>query len=278
MNRNTLILAMLITSLFSACLTTTRQPTQKDSIVLATTTSTYDSGLLDYLLPKFEEQTGIEVKVVSVGTGHALELGRRGDSDVILVHSPADEKRFVTEGYGVKRHCVMYNDFVILGPETDTAGIENLSAPKALSQIATTGLTFISRGDDSGTHKKELTLWEAADVADRGEGYIEIGAGMGQTLLTASEKQGYTISDRATYVSMKNRLELEVLVSRDSLLLNPYGIIAVNPEKNPGVNDIGAEDLIRWINSDEGQALIGNFTKNGEQLFTPLYDECLDGG
>lgn len=270
-----LILLLVGTSV--GCLQNTGENHATNSIVLATTTSTYDSGLLDYLLPAFEEQTGIEVKVISVGTGQAIELGRRGDADVILVHAPEDEKRFVSEGYGVERHCVMYNDFVILGPEEDQAGIANdASAVDALKKIAEAGSTFISRGDNSGTNKKELSLWERAGIEDKGRGYIETGTGMGQTLLTASEKEAYTISDRATFVSMKDKLDLKILVSGDRLLLNPYGIIAVNPRKNPGVNYEGAETLIRWIGSDEGQKMIKDFTKKDEQLFTPLYNKCMD--
>ncbi len=275
MNSRTLILAALIT-LFSACLTGSQSPPPADSIVLATTTSTYDSGLLDYLLPAFTEQTGIEVRVISVGTGQALELGRRGDADVLLVHSPADEKRFVTDGFGVARHCVMYNDFVILGPSPDPAGISNTTAAEALSFIAKSDSTFISRGDDSGTHKKELLLWTNAGVEDKGVGYIESGTGMGLTLLTAGEKQAYTLSDRATFVSMKDRLDLAILVSGDTLLLNPYAAIAVNPVKNPGVNSRGAEAFVQWITGADAQRLIGEYRKKGERLFTPLQGRCLE--
>ncbi|MFV2040657.1 MAG: substrate-binding domain-containing protein [Candidatus Hydrothermarchaeales archaeon] len=275
MNSRTLILAALIT-LFSACLTGSQSPPPADSIVLATTTSTYDSGLLDYLLPAFTGQTGIEVRVISVGTGQALELGRRGDADVLLVHSPADEKRFVTDGFGVARHCVMYNDFVILGPSPDPAGISNTTAAEALSFIAKSDSTFISRGDDSGTHKKELLLWTNAGVEDKGVGYIESGTGMGLTLLTAGEKQAYTLSDRATFVSMKDRLDLAILVSGDTLLLNPYAAIAVNPVKNPGVNSRGAEAFVQWITGADAQRLIGEYRKKGERLFTPLQGRCLE--
>ncbi len=276
MNGKILILSFLLVALFSGCIDGPDIQNPKGSVVLAITTSTYDSGLLDYILPVFEESRGIEVRVISVGTGQALELGRRGDADVILVHSPEDEERFVSEGFGKERRCVMYNDFVILGPRNDPAGIENISVTEALNRIAQSGSTFISRGDDSGTHKKELTLWQTAGFNDKGSGYIETGTGMGLTLFTTSEKGAYTISDRGTFVSMKNRLDLVVLVADDLQLLNPYGIIAVNPEKNPDVNYRDAEALVQWITSDDAQALIGNFTKNGEQLFTPLHDRCLE--
>jgi tungstate transport system substrate-binding protein len=246
------------------------------SIILATTTSTYDSGLLDYLLPFFEGKTGIEVRVIPVGTGQALELGRRGDADVILAHSPKDEERFIAEGFGIERRCVMYNDFVVLGPEEDIAGIRNLSIIDSFIKIADRESVFISRGDNSGTHRKEIRIWAAAGVQDRGRGYIETGTGMGQTLFTASEKGGYTLSDRATYLSLRDRLELSILVSGEKLLLNPYHIIAINPEKNSGVNYEDAEVLVQWITSDEAKALIGKFTRDSHQLFTPLNNRCLE--
>ena len=241
---------------------------------MATTTSTYDSGLLDYLLPVFEAKYGTEVKVISAGTGQALELGSRGDADVVLVHSPTDEERFVSEGFGVKRHCLMYNDFVLLGPKKDPKGAGNDSIVDALKKISNAGSSFVSRGDGSGTHKKELSLWTWAGIDKKGRWYIETGTGMGQTLITASEKDAYTLSDRGTYISMKDRLNLTILVSGDRLLLNPYSIIAVNPDKNPGVNHEGAQRLIQWMTSEEGQSLIEGFTKNGEKLFTPLYNNC----
>jgi tungstate transport system substrate-binding protein len=186
---------------------------------------------------------------------------------VILVHSPIEEERFVAEGFGKEKHCVMYNDFVIVGPVEDPASIANIPVITALKTISATGSTFISRGDNSGTHKKELGLWELAMVEAMGDWYIETGTGMGQTLLTASEKKGYTLTDRGTFISMGDRFELTVLISGDRRLLNPYSIILVNP--------IG-ELLVQWITSDEGQTLIGNFTKNSEQLFMPLHNKCLE--
>jgi len=270
-------LILLLLALSVGCIQNRDGSQATNSIILATTTSTYDSGLLDYLLPFFEEDTGIEVKVVPVGTGQALELGRRGDADVLLVHSPPDEKRFVSQGYGVERRCVMYNDFVILGAREDPAGIKGLSAADALRKIAGSGSAFLSRGDGSGTHKKELSLWSMTGIKPTGEWYIETGTGMGQTLLAASERPAYTLSDRATFLSMKERLDLEILVSGDPLLLNPYSIIAVSPRRNPEVNYAGAEALIEWMMSDKGQRLIGSYTRGSEQLFTPLHGRCLEG-
>lgn len=248
-----------------------------DTVVLATTTSTYDSGLLDYLLPAFEDEYNIEVVVVPVGTGRALEYGRRGDVDVILVHSPEDEIEFVEEGYGTLRHCVMYNEFLIVGPPGDPAGIKGGAAINSLRRILNRELTFISRGDDSGTHKKELALWEiAGGYQNRGSWYIETGTGMGKTLLVADEMEGYTLVDRGTYMSMKDSVNLEIMVSGDELLKNPYGMIAVSLEENPGVNYRGAQKLIEWFMSGDGQRMIGEFTKDGEQLFVPLHGECME--
>lgn len=259
--------------LFSGCLQ------DEEKVVLATTTSTYDSGLLDYMLPAFEEKYGIEAIVIPVGTGRAMEYGRRGDVDVILVHSPLDEINFVEKGFGTKRHCVMYNEFLIVGPPGDPAGIKGKTAINALRRILNLEKTFISRGDDSGTHKKERALWaEAGGYHNKGEWYTETGTGMGKTLLVASEKGGYTLVDRGTYISMKESVSLDIMVEGDELLKNPYSIIAVNPQKSPGVNSAGAQKLIEWVMSDEGQRMIADFTKDGEALFTPLYGECPPGG
>lgn len=264
------LFALLAAAMFIGCLQ------GGEEVVMATTTSTYDSGLLDYMLPAFEEKHGIEVMVVPVGTGRALEYGRRGDVDVILVHSPDDEKAFISEGYGIERHCVMYNEFLIVGPPGDPAGIKGKTAVNALRMILNTESTFISRGDDSGTHKKELSLWDAAGGDyNLAPWYMETGTGMGKTLLAASEKEAYTLVDRGTYISMKDSANLDIMVEGDELLKNPYGIIAVNPEKSPNVNGAGAQKLIEWIMSDEGQQMIAVFTTGGEQPFTPLYGECL---
>lgn len=276
MLRSVLILLLFFSYLSSGCMGETSKNEEANAILLATTTSTYDSGLLDYLLPAFEERYGIEVRVVSVGSGQAIELGARGDVDVILVHSPKDEERFILDEYGVKRHCLMYNDFIIVGPGEDPAGIRGYPIIDALERISETGSVFISRGDSSGTNIKELSLWERAGGTGRGNWYMETGTGMGQTLLVTNEKRAYTMSDRATYASMKNNLDLSILVSGDLLLLNPYSIIAVSPKKNLGINHKGAEKLISYLTSEEGQRAIESFTKNGEQLFTPLYNKCLE--
>jgi tungstate transport system substrate-binding protein len=271
--KNFLLVALIISL---GCVQQPLPNGQGEDIILATTTSTYDSGLLDHLLPTFTERHKIGVNVISVGTGQAIELGKRGDADVILVHSPVDEEMFISGGYGMERHCVMYNSFVILGPADDPANIKGSNVVEGLKNIAESESAFISRGDDSGTNKKELTLWELIDIERNGDWYVETGVGMGQTLLTVSEKRAYTLSDVATYFSMKGKLSLSVLISDDRLLLNPYSIITVNPEKNPNINSKGAEKLAMWLVQKEAQELISNFTKNGVQLFKPLYGSCLE--
>lgn len=250
------------------------QPKVEDKeIILSTTTSTQDSGLLDAILPDFTKKTGIEVKVVAVGTGQALRNGEEGEADVLLVHAKEDEEKFVEEGHGLERFDVMYNDFVILGPKEDPAGIkENPSdVIAALKKISESQATFVSRADDSGTHKKELALWQQAGIEPSGDWYKEAGQGMGDTIQMAEEMQGYTLSDRATYLSMKDDLDLQILVEGDENLFNQYGVIAVNPEKNDQINGEGAQDFIDWILSDETQELIGEYGKEeyGEPLFTP---------
>ncbi|MDR7855345.1 substrate-binding domain-containing protein [Tissierella sp.] len=246
----------------------------KGSIILSTTTSTQDSGLLDFLLPKFTEETGIEVKTVAVGTGKALQMGRDGEADVLLVHAKADELKFVEEGHGTERHDVMYNDFILVGPK-DKVLPSQANYPndivEGLKAISAHGARFVSRGDDSGTHKKELALWKAAGIEPAGEWYLEAGAGMGDVLKMASEKQGYTISDRATYLSMKSDLDLDIIVEGDTNLLNQYGVIPVDPSKNDNINDEGALEFMNWMLSDKGQSLIKEFgvEEYGEPLFIP---------
>jgi len=244
---------------------------QKRDIRLATTTSTDNSGLLRFLLPKFEAAYGAPVRVISVGTGKALKLGENGDVDAVLVHSRADEDRFVAEGHGVDRRDVMYNDFVVVGPAADPARIRGLGdVVEALRRIARTKATFVSRGDDSGTHKMELGYWKIAGIeAQSHPGYRSAGLGMGEVLLMASEMRAYTLTDRATYGAMRQKIELTVLVQGDPRLFNPYGIIAVNPAKHPHANYQGARALIDWITSKEGQAAIASFKAAGEQLFYP---------
>jgi len=242
-------------------------------LILATTTSTYDSGLLDYLLPAFKEETGIQVGVVAVGTGQALEMGRNGDADVLLVHAPAQEEAFVAEGHGVDRRAVMYNDFVIVGPEEDPAGIVGTAnAAAAFARIAEARAPFVSRGDDSGTHMKEKAVWEAVGVVPEGEWYISAGQGMGGVLTMAEELGAYTLTDRGTYLSrMAEGYSLPILVEGDPLLFNPYHVMAVNPETHPGVDYAAARRFIEWLTSLETQARIAAFTHagTGHPLFTP---------
>lgn len=245
-------------------------------IILSTTTSTQDSGLLDYLLPVFEEKTGATVKTVAVGTGAALEMGQNGEADVLLVHAKADEEKFVADGYGTERHDVMYNDFVLVGPKEDALKLKETSGSdiqSALKNISNSGSTFVSRGDDSGTHKKELKLWEETGISPQGEWYVSAGAGMADVLKIASEKQAYTITDRATYLSLKDTLDLDVLVEGDKNLFNQYGVIPVNPEREDSaeINEAGAKAFMDWILSEEAQKLIGEYgvEEFGEPLFVP---------
>ena len=244
------------------------------SIVCASTTSTQNTGLFDYLLPKFTEKTGIDVKVIAVGTGQALAMAKRGDADVLLVHAPEAEKKFIAEGYGLPRREVMYNDFVILGPTDDPAGIKSMkSGPEAFAAIAKKGATFISRGDDSGTNKKEMFLWKKAGVDPKGKPwYRETGQGMSATLRIADEQKAYTLCDRATWLSMKANIKpgFGLLVEGDPLFYNQYSVIVVNPEKFPHLKTKEAQIFADWLVSPEAQKLIGQFKdKNGNVLFHP---------
>lgn len=243
------------------------------SLTLATTTSTADTGLLDYLLPVFEKQYNVKVKPIAVGSGEALKMGERGDADVLLVHSKADEETFVKSGFGLARVEVMYNDFVILGPPADPAGIKgDKSAVDAFKKIAAAGATFVSRADDSGTNKKETKLWAEAGVNPKGRPwYIQTGQGMGETITVTNQKQGYTLSDRATYLARKDTLEIVILVEGDKQLLNPYSVIVVNSNKHPGLklNTKGAGDFVWFMTGKKGQDLIGAYKKNGVILFHP---------
>jgi len=238
---------------------------------LATTTSTDNSGLLGVLLPSFEEEFGIKVDVIAVGTGKALALGENGDVDVVLVHARAAEDKFIEEGYGVNRRDVMFNDFIILGPLDDSAEIKGGSnVTLALTKIADRKAYFISRGDNSGTHKKEKILWQNAKIYPEGKWYMEIGQGMGAALQVAYEKQAYVLCDRGTFLAYKNKIDLVILSEGDALLFNPYGIMAVNPARYPQVKYIEAMQLIAWITSVEGQKMIGEYKKEGEILFHPM--------
>ena len=244
-------------------------------IILSTTTSTQDSGLLDFLLPIFKEDTGIEVKVIAVGTGQALQMGRDGEADVLLVHAKASELEFLEEGAGTERHDVMYNDFVLVGPTGDTRVEKGNNIENALTSIKENELVFVSRGDDSGTHKKELTIWKTVGIEPAGDWYLDAGAGMGAVLTMANEKEAYTITDRATYLSMKNDLDLEIFIEGDESLLNQYGIIPVNPEvlgdKADQINHKGALAFMNWFISERGQKLISEFgvEEYGQALFVP---------
>jgi tungstate transport system substrate-binding protein len=240
---------------------------EPEFILLSTTTSTQDSGLLDYILPDFTEQTGIEVKVVAVGTGKALQMGRDGEADVLLVHAKASEVEFVEEGHGVERFDVMYNDFILVGPQL----LESASIGETLEDIRKNGDKFVSRGDDSGTHKKELSIWAAAGIEPEGDWYISAGKGMGDVLQMANELRGFTLTDRATYLSMQDALELEIVFEADALLLNEYGVIAVDPAKNNEINNKGANAFIAWLLSSDTQEKIGEFGQDlyGQPLFFP---------
>jgi tungstate transport system substrate-binding protein len=246
---------------------------QDKSIVVASTTSTQDSGLFGHLLPMFKAKTGIDVKVVAQGTGQALDTARRGDADVVFVHAKLAEEKFLSEGFGVKRYPVMYNDFILIGPKADPAGIKgSKDIVAALGAIKAKGADFISRGDKSGTHQAELNLWKVAgiDIAkDKGPWYKEIGQGMGAALNTASASNAYVLADRGTWLSFKNRGELEIAVEGDKRLFNQYGVMLVNPEKHPSVKKDLGQQLIDWLVSSEGQKAIADYKINGEQLFYP---------
>ncbi len=247
------------------------KPADGTEIILSTTTSTQDSGLLDYLLPIFTQETGVTVKTIAVGTGNALQMGRDGEADVLLVHAKPDELKLVEEGHGTLRHDVMYNDFVLVGPKGGSDLTKGNDINAAFTEINEKGLVFVSRGDDSGTHKKELKFWSDLDLVPSGEWYVEAGAGMGDVLKIADEKMGYTMTDRATYLAMKDDLGLEVVVEGDESLFNQYGVIPVNPDKGDMINELGALEFTNWIISDKVQDLIGEFgvDKYGEGLFIP---------
>jgi len=266
-------LAFAIAALAVAGLTTTSLVAQEKSIVVSSTTSTQDSGLFGHILPMFKEKTGIDVKVVAQGTGQALDTGRRGDADVVFVHAKAQEEKFVAEGHGVKRYDVMYNDFVLIGPKSDPAKVKGgkdiLAALKAIHEA---GAPFVSRGDKSGTHSAELRLWKAADLdpaSSKPSWYREIGQGMGAALNTASAMGAYVLADRGTWISFKNKEQLEIAVEGDKRLFNQYGIILVNPEKHPHVKKEYGQQFIDWILSEEGQKAIADYKIEGQQLFFP---------
>ena len=241
-----------------------------EDIRLATTTSTENSGLLKVILPVFEAKYGGKVRVVSVGTGAALKLGENGDADVVLVHARPLEDKFMAAGFGSVRKDVMYNDFIIVGPKRDPAGVRgSKDVTAAMKKISASGAKFVSRGDESGTHQMEKDYWKSAGVAAPGAWYVSAGQGMGQVLTMAGQLEGYTLTDRATYAAYKDKTGLETLVEGDPKMFNPYGIIAVNPQKHPTVNNHGAMALVNWMTAPEGRQAIAAFKINGVQMFFP---------
>ncbi len=243
---------------------------QAQSIVVASTTSTEQSGLFAHLLPEFKKATGIDVKVVALGTGQALDMGRRGDADVLFVHDQVAEEKIVADGFAVKRFPVMYNDFVLVGPQADPAKTRGKDVVEALKKLAATNTSFISRGDKSGTHAAELRFWKMAGLADtKGSGYKECGCGMGPALNMASGTNAYALADRGTWLSFKNRGDLVVLVEGDSKLFNQYGVMLVNPAKHPHVKVADGQKFVDWVVSAPGQAVIASYKIGGEQLFFP---------
>jgi tungstate transport system substrate-binding protein len=274
-----MLVMMILVSVSTGCISQekpsaatgpTAQAIEPQELVLATTTSTYDSGLLGVLNPVFERKYNCVVKVIPKGTGAAIQTAKDGDADIILVHSRKMEDAFVNEGYGVNRRDVMHNDFVIIGPESDPAGIKGMSdASEAFRKIAQSQALFFSRGDNSGTHYKEQAIWEKAGITPTGTWYQSTGRGMGDTITMTNEQLGYTLVDRGTFYSREANIELIVLVEGDPLLYNPYGVIAVNPAKYPDVNYELAMCYIAFLTSPEGQRMINEYRKNGKQLFYP---------
>ncbi len=270
MNRIPIILRLLILTI-PLLLSSQAVYASATVIRLATTTSTENSGLLADILPEFEQATNNKVHVIAVGTGKALRLLREGDVDVVLVHARAAEDKLVADGFGVNRKDVMYNDFVIVGDPNDPAKIKGMSdATAALKKIAAHNVVFISRGDDSGTHKKEKSLWREAQVNPAGQWYREAGQGMGKVLQIAGELGAYTLTDRGTWLAFQKNSPLKIMIQGDARLFNPYGIIAINPEKYPDANYSGAMQLVNWITSKSAQTMIQNFTIAGNTLFIPM--------
>jgi tungstate transport system substrate-binding protein len=269
LSRRTLVIVATAAALLGAA----PAHAQDKSIVVASTTSTQDSGLFGHILPLFKAKTGTDVKVVAQGTGQALDTGRRGDADVVFVHARPQEEKFVADGSGVKRYAVMYNDFILVGPKSDPAGAKGKDIVAALKTIKAKAAPFISRGDRSGTHAAELALWKIAGVdvagADKGPWYREIGQGMGAALNTASAANAYVLADRGTWISFKNRGDLGIVVEGDNRLFNQYGVILVSPAKHPHVKKELGQALIDWLVSPEGQKAISDYKIDGQQLFFP---------
>jgi len=262
MKRIKILLPLLIVTLFCS------PALSVEHLRLATTTSTDNSGLLAELLPPFEQANACQVDVIAVGTGKAIKLGENGDVDVILIHARSKEDKFVAEGYGIDRRDVMYNDFVVLGPVTDPAKIKGEDdVVEAMKKIATAHAIFVSRGDDSGTHTREKQLWSTAGVSPIGNWYLEAGRGMGEVIIMASERQGYTLSDRGTYLAFREKTPLRIAVAGDSRLFNPYGAIMINPKKHPHVKVDLSRKFLNYLTGTEAQKIITGFRKGGEQLF-----------
>jgi len=251
---------------------TPTQPAAEKVLKMATTTSTQDSGLLDVLVPEFKKDTGYTLNVIAVGSGQAMEMGAKGDVDVLLVHSRAAEDKFVADGFGVNRKDVMHNDFIVIGPANDPAKIKGMTdSVAAFKKIAESKSTFLSRGDKSGTNTKELSIWTKAEITPAGDWYKNVGKGMGDTFRMADEMKGYTLIDRATYLALKDKYKLEIMVEKDKPLLNPYGVISVNKYKFTNVDMEGANKFGEWITSEKIQKLIADFGKDkyGQSLFIP---------
>jgi len=270
----TVALSLILSiGLFGCTKTVTKTETKPaaTNLILATTTSTADTGLLDYLLPMFEKKYNVKVKPIAVGTGEAIAMGQRGEADVLLVHSRTNEDKFMAEGYGSIRKDVMYNDFVLIGPKSDPAKAKGQGPAKAFAAIAAAQANFVSRGDNSGTHNKEKSIWTKAAVTPAGAWYIVTGQGMGESTKIAEEKQAYILIDRGTYLALKKTLTLEIIVEGQKELFNPYGVIVVNKAKFSKVNEVDAKKFVDWITSADVQKLIGEFgvKKYGQALFTP---------
>ena len=253
-----------------AVLATTSVWAQAQSIVMSSTTSTEQSGLFAHLLPAFKKASGLDVKVVALGTGQALDMARRGDADVVFVHDQAAEEKFVADGFGIKRLPVMYNDFVLIGPKADPAGTKGKDIVAALAKLSASNAAFVSRGDKSGTHAAELRFWKTANLTDKkGSGYKECGCGMGPALNIAASSGAYDLADRATWLNFKNRADLAILVEGDNRLFNQYGVMVVNPAKHAHVKQADAQKFVDWITSAAGQGVIADYKIGGEQLFFP---------
>ena len=262
----TVLRCLVLLSLLSAPLAWSQSP----SIVVSSTTSTEQSGLFAHLMPAFKRASGIDVKVVALGTGQALDMARRGDADVVFVHDKVAEEKFVAEGFGLKRLEVMYNDFVLIGPKADPVGTRGKDIVAALGKVATANAAFVSRGDKSGTHAAELRFWKMANLdAAKGGGYRECGCGMGPALNIAASQGAYVLADRGTWLNFKNRADLAVLVEGDQRLFNQYGVMVVNPAKHPHVKQAEAQKFVDWVVSPAGQSAVADYKIGGEQLFFP---------